>query len=147
MFWSKLCKSNRNCAWNFAFISVMTISPIVWTMCEHLHYESVSFKELHKEQEYYWPTMYRAGAAAVSTITSLLVWRSVLKLQSSCHRFETRVNTVKENWGLKKLFTSIKKKKERRTALVTAKMPKLGNSYNLLREAYYEASLPFLLDC
>ena len=112
MFWSKLCKSNRNCAWNFAFISVMTISPIVWTMCEHLHYESVSFKELHKEQEYYWPTMYRAGAAAVSTITSLLVWRSVLKLQSSCHRFETRVNTVKENWGLKKLFTSIKKKRK-----------------------------------
>ena len=22
-------------------------------MCEHLHYESVYFKELHKEQEYY----------------------------------------------------------------------------------------------
>ena len=29
------------------------ISPIVWNMCEHLHYESVYFKELHKEQEYY----------------------------------------------------------------------------------------------
>ena len=27
------------------------ISPVVWNMCEHL-YESVYFKELHKEQEY-----------------------------------------------------------------------------------------------
>ena len=27
--------------------------PIVWNMCEHLHYESVYFKELHNEQEYY----------------------------------------------------------------------------------------------
>ena len=29
------------------------ISPIVWNMCEHLHYESVYFKELHNKQEYY----------------------------------------------------------------------------------------------
>ena len=28
-------------------------SPIVWNMCENLHYESVYFKELHNEQEYY----------------------------------------------------------------------------------------------
>ena len=27
--------------------------------------------ELHNVQEYYWPTIYRAGAAVVSTITSL----------------------------------------------------------------------------
>ena len=33
------------------------ISPIVWNMCENLHYESV-------------PTIYRAGAAVVSAITS-----------------------------------------------------------------------------
>ena len=26
---------------------------IVWNMCEHLHYELVYFKELHKKQEYY----------------------------------------------------------------------------------------------
>ena len=39
-------------------------------MCENLHYESVYFKELHNEQEYYWPTIYRTGAAVVSTITS-----------------------------------------------------------------------------
>ena len=31
--------------------------------------KSVYFKELHNEQEYYCPTIYRAGAAVVSTIT------------------------------------------------------------------------------
>ena len=53
------------------------ISPIVWNMCENLPYESVYFKELHNEQECYWPTIYRAGAAVVSTITSIrieVVW-------------------------------------------------------------------------
>ena len=34
-------------------------------MCEHLLYESVYLKELHKEKN----TIYRAGAAVVSTIT------------------------------------------------------------------------------
>ena len=28
------------------------------------------FQRLHNEQEYYWPTIYRTGAAVVSTITS-----------------------------------------------------------------------------
>ena len=28
------------------------MSPIVWNMCENIHYESVYFKELHNEQEY-----------------------------------------------------------------------------------------------
>ena len=50
-----MCKSNWNCAWNLAF--PVFISPIVWNMCENLHYESVYFKELHNEQEYYWPTI------------------------------------------------------------------------------------------
>ena len=68
MFWSKLRKSSWNCAWNLAF--PVFISPIVWNMCENLHYESVYFKELHNQQEYYWPTIYRMGAAVVSTITS-----------------------------------------------------------------------------
>ena len=40
-------------------------------MCKNLHYESVYFKELHNQQEYYWLTIYRAGAAVVSAITSL----------------------------------------------------------------------------
>ena len=39
-------------------------------MCENLHYESVYFKELHNQQEHHWPTIYRTGAAVVSTITS-----------------------------------------------------------------------------
>ena len=46
-----MCKLNRNCACNLVF--PVFISPIVWNTCEHLHYESVYFKELHKEQEYY----------------------------------------------------------------------------------------------
>ena len=46
-------------------------SPIVWNMCEHLHYESVYYKELHNKREYHWPTTYGAvGAAVVSTIPS-----------------------------------------------------------------------------
>ena len=45
-------------------------------------------------------------------------------------------------WKKRKLFTSIKEKKERRATLVIGKMPKLGNSYNLQREACYEATLP-----
>ena len=35
--------------------------------------KSVYFKELHNEQEYYCPTIYRAKAAVVSTITGSIV--------------------------------------------------------------------------
>ena len=71
MFWSKLCKSSWNCAWNLAFpVFTLFISPTVWNMFENLHYESVYFKELHNQQEYYWPTIYRTRVAVVSTITS-----------------------------------------------------------------------------
>ena len=35
------------------------------------HYGSVYFKELHNDQDYYWPTIYIEGAAVVSTITDL----------------------------------------------------------------------------
>ena len=52
------------------------LSPIVWNMCENLHYESVYFKKLYNDQEYYWPTIYRAGAAVLSTITSIINRRS-----------------------------------------------------------------------
>ena len=38
-----------------------------------LHYESLYFKELHNEQEYYLLTIYRTGAAVVSTFTSVVV--------------------------------------------------------------------------
>ena len=67
-----------NCAWNLAF--PLFISPVVKNMCENLHYESVYFRELHNEQEYFWPTIYRAGAAVVSTITSLII-RSYMMFQ------------------------------------------------------------------
>ena len=40
----------------------------------HGIYEIPSFKELHNKQEYYWPTIYRAGAAVVLTITSIMTF-------------------------------------------------------------------------
>ena len=49
----------------------------------NLHYESVYLKELHNEQEYYWPTIYRAGAAVVSTITSIEVKEKMFYIRLS----------------------------------------------------------------
>ena len=53
-------------------------------MCENRHYESVYFKELHNEQEHYWPTIYRAGANVVSTITSLIYCRVEMCMHNKC---------------------------------------------------------------
>ena len=95
MFWSQLCKSNWNCAWNFAF--PVFISPIVWNMCENLHYESVYFKELNNEQEYYWPTIYRAGAALVWTVITSC--HSFLLLRWDCGLFLVCFQMrVRKNW-------------------------------------------------
>ena len=59
-------------------------------MCENLHYESVYFKELHNEQEYYWPTIYRAGAAVVSTITSRMLETFISQeAEQQIFKFET----------------------------------------------------------
>ena len=85
MFWSKLCKSTWNCACNLAF--PLFISPVVWNMCENLPHESVYFKELHNQQECYWLTIYRAGAAVVSTITSLFSFT----LTAACSRYVFRL--------------------------------------------------------
>ena len=67
--YSRNWESNWMSPCNLAFVF---ISPIVWNMCENLRYESVYFEELHNDQEYYWPTIYRAGKAVVSTITSYI---------------------------------------------------------------------------
>ena len=40
-------------------------------MCESLHCESV-FKELHNDQEYYWPITYRAGVACEKALRRAL---------------------------------------------------------------------------
>ena len=58
---------------------------------------NVCFKELHNDQEYYWPTTYRAGAAVVSTITSN---NKLLTLQVHYydqHQFFPNNNQSKEN--------------------------------------------------
>ena len=75
------------------------ISPIAWNTCEHLHNESVYFKELHNEQEYYWPTIYRAGAAVVSTIT-----RYVVYVELYCTRISTIVTWVEQHRELVFMF-------------------------------------------
>ena len=87
------------------------ISPIVWNMCENLHYESVYFKELHNEQEYYWTTIYRAGAAAVSTVTSIntlgsqceagLYWLCSIEFPpASLLQVNKTSNMKQENWNI-----------------------------------------------
>ena len=87
------------------------ISPIVWNMCENLHYESVYFKELHNEQEYYWTTIYRAGAAVVSTVTSIntlgsqceagLYWFcSIAFPPASLLQVNKTSNMKQENWNI-----------------------------------------------
>ena len=46
-------------------------------MSENLHYESVYFKEVHNELEYYRPTIYRARAAGSVNYYrggSILLW-------------------------------------------------------------------------
>ena len=50
------------------------LSHLLYGICmsENLPYESVYFKELHNE-----PTVYRAGAAVVSTITSLFFYKTL----------------------------------------------------------------------
>ena len=79
----------QNCAWNLVFCAF--ISPIVWNMCENIHYESVYFKELiHNEQEYYWPTIYRTGAAVVVTVTSIsFLYRHVFP---TFHMFDVSIS-------------------------------------------------------
>ena len=48
----------------------LCVEPCV--SCIYLPYLCMEyvFKELHNQQEYYWPTINRTGAAVVSTITS-----------------------------------------------------------------------------
>ena len=56
------------------------MAPFVSCFYSHLLYriicvklfdhESLYFKELHNDQEYYWPTIYRVGGAVLSTTTS-----------------------------------------------------------------------------
>ena len=46
------------------------VSCFYLTYCMEYVWKSVYFKELHSDQEYYWPRIYKAGAAGVSIITS-----------------------------------------------------------------------------
>ena len=72
---SKLRKSNKKSAWNLElqlsmerFLYLTYCMEYVWK--SSLWIGRVYFKELVNVQEYYWQTIYRAGAAIVSTTTS-----------------------------------------------------------------------------
>ena len=81
-------------------------------MCENLHYKSVYFKELHNEQKYYWPTIYRAGAAVVSTITSNnYLWSKIEDYKVASLSF-TRNNNINAN-------ESVQRKREADEAAVS----------------------------
>ena len=98
MFWSKLCKSNWISAWNLVF--PVFISPIVWNMCENLDCGSVYFKELHNDQEYYWPTIYRAGAAVESSITIKCLTNNVILIPCGCGWLHQRTQIIMLiGWG------------------------------------------------
>ena len=106
-----------------AYIVLYMYMYIVWKMCENLHYETVYIQELHNEQEYYWPTIYRVGAAVVSTITSVYLHysavRSCLKLMiwsmttgprhppKPCHIEDDLICYLEDVWSV-----SINKKKK-----------------------------------
>ena len=69
-FWSKEYKSNWISAWKLAWtFPVFFFFDLLYRIYVKIFNQSVYFKELHNDQEYYWPTTYRTGAAVVSTIT------------------------------------------------------------------------------
>ena len=68
-------------------VSCIYLTYIVWNICENLHYQSVYFKELHNEQEYYRPTIYRAETAVVSTVTSINCALLYRYIKSESHKF------------------------------------------------------------
>ena len=52
----------------------LNLSHLLYEICVNIFImKSVYFKELHNEQEYHCPTIYGAGAAVVSTITSGMI--------------------------------------------------------------------------
>ena len=73
-------------------------------MSEKLHCESVYFKELHNDQEYYWSTTYRAGVAcdqalrgAVNSTSNSPVapFRLSYQISPNQREAETRANVNK----------------------------------------------------
>ena len=79
-------------------------------MCENLHCESVYvyFKELHNDQEYYWPTIYRAGEAAVSTIlliigftgTPTIHFKLIITKGDNCYYKVRQLTTVFKSYAV-----------------------------------------------
>ena len=65
MFWSKLSKSNRNCAWNLALIKFL-----LYGICVNIFIMNRCISKNYTRSK---STIYRAGAAAVPTISSYTI--------------------------------------------------------------------------
>ena len=83
MLWSKLCKS----AWispesMHGTLRFLFLSHILYGICIKIfNYESVYFKELRNDQEYFWPTkVIQGGSALALTTSSLCMWFSWTKI-------------------------------------------------------------------
>ena len=77
MFSDQSCKielkqsCREPCVSCFSCVFTLTYQTYCMEYRENLHCESVYFKELHNDQECYWPTISRAGAAVVLSITTI----------------------------------------------------------------------------
>ena len=73
MFWEKLCKSNWNCTWASAPDMEPCVSCFYLSYCIEYVWKSSLwigiFQRATQRPKCYWPRIYRAGAAVVSTIT------------------------------------------------------------------------------
>ena len=97
MFSSKLCKSNRNCTRNFAFISCIYL---LYGICVNIFIvnrciSKSNSRSISKSYSRSKNTIYRVGAAVVSTITGLeLLVRSLTlgckELVLVCFYFRSR---------------------------------------------------------
>ena len=101
-------------------------------MCKNLQYyfESVYFKELHKDQSYNWPTTYGAGVAVVSTITSVNTELSSLRKQPT-FRGATTCFPAK-SWHVRN--------ERRNSILMTHPLQDLGCPSNWLKQVSYRGT-------
>ena len=101
-------------------------------MCENLQYyfESVYFKELHKDQSYNWPITYGAGAAVVSTITSVNTELSSLRKQPTFGGATTCFPA--KSWRVRN--------ERRNSILMTHHHPDLGCASDWLKQVSYRGT-------
>ena len=137
----------------YGTLRFLYLSHLLYGICVNKHYESVYFKELHNLQEYYWPTIYRAG----QLWCQLLLVKKIAAIKYRVHTknttifqvlFQKRVlfwsdfQLLKNNNGFKCFLAS--------GNLVKPSHPFRNNSWKMVAVFLYEAYFwlllfPFLL--